>query len=447
MADIPTIRGGDYKAKRATDGTWSILGVPIFANCERTITTQNGMKLTAKFDRAWQEKAVSRAKAKHAESGVMRAIYPKHKSAPGESRDVLGFFLPTEVRDMDIGGKRTSVTFADYVGVSDSAYQDLKSRRHPYKSVEAPIGTEPEFTGLAWLKEPPFHDDFPIQTVSEFSSRDKAVGVVAFSNDAAAVTALVRFAMPEIDEKPDEKKPAEGVPPVAPAPGGEKPVAATPAAPGVEPEVKTNPVGELGAKVDALSSLMNVLVGLVAKLSGGSQDGPGAAPRPGAVVGAFSAGGSTVSDPAPHTVTFSAEGFASLQGENAALKSRIDKAEKAEARRNAIAGAVAKVKGYPVPEAEIVAQFDAGGSTALDAYVAATVKFGTRDPDNAAFGADTNKTVDPIVASFAGHEAAAAEFGAQFDSLPASLRGGMSREAWITTSLGYVGVAKTEATK
>lgn len=429
----PTIRGGDYRSTRAPDGTWSIRGVPIFADCKRTVTTPTGIKIEATFDRAWQEKAVATAKAKHAATGVMRAIYKGHKTDAGQ-RPPLGFFLPTDVRDETIDGRKVSVTYADYAGVPHESYLELKSRRFPYKSVEANVGqANAEFTGLAWLSEPPYHDFLPIQTVREESESERASGVIGFAQDATTFAALVRFAMPDIaEEKPDEKPPTPGAPPVAGDP--------TKAAPPVPDEsvLKPDPTGEIGAKVDALTSMMTVLMGLMAKLSGGTQGDMGGGNKPPAVAANAVFGGSTVAD----TITFNTESFAALQGENAALKAKVDASAKAESKRAALSDAAAKLKGFAgITESELVAQFDAGGATGLNAFVAGAVKFGAADPSNAPLGgADLKNAADPVVASFAGHEDAAMKFGADFDALPESLRGGMSREAWITTSLGYVGV-------
>ena len=449
---IPTVKGGDYAAVRAADGTWTILDVPIFADCTRSFKLPNGKTIDAKFDRAWQEAAVKRAQDRHASSGVMRAIYPRHKHDPKDDRDTLGFFLPKRVEDVELRGGKRAVTFADYVGVPDSVYAELKSRKHPYKSVELPIGADPEYTGLAWLKEPPFHDDFALQTVGkEISEAGTSEGVIGFASDAGLVAhALVRFAMPDPVAKPADKHDEPTATPAAVPPVGA--VEGSPAAPVADSAVAAKP-GDPAAAVDPaaaapadsegvknlttmVSAVMAQLAGfgeMLKRLAGGVQvDGSGA-PRPPAVQAAFDASGTPTAE------------FAAVTAENASLKAKVATLETAEAKRVTVAKAVAALHGYALggDAAEIVtAKFDAGGTVAVDGFVAGVTLVGKKDPDAAWAKESGPKAADPLTKKFPAE--LVAQFGAEFDLIPDVARGAITRESYIETAMAYTGLAKTE---
>jgi hypothetical protein len=446
--DVPTVKGGDYDAVRAKDGTWTILDVPIFADCTRSFKLPNGKTIDAKFDRAWQEAAVRRAKDKHAASGVMRSIYPRHKHDPKDDRDTLGFFLPKDVRDVELRGGKRAVTFADYVGVPDSVYAELKSRKHPYKSVELPIGADPEFTGLAWLKEPPFHDDFALQTVGkEISESPASEGVIGFASDAGLVAhALVRFSMPD-PIKPEDKKEEPVATPAAVPPVGA--VEGAPAAPVADASVAApaaapvDPASDAAAKdaesdkttmtmLSAVMAQMSVLTDMVKRIVGGVQTDGSGAPRPPAVQAAFDASGTPTAE------------FAAVTAENAALKAKVDAFEKAESKRVAVAKAVEALNGYALggdTAALVTAKFDAGGTVAVDGFVAGVTLVGKKDPD-AAWAKDAGaKPVDSLAKKFPNDPELVAQFGAEFDLIPDVARGAMSRERYVELSMGRL---KTE---
>ena len=451
MATVPTVKGGDYEAVRAKDGTWTILDVPIFAECERSFKLPNGKTITARFDRDWQEKAVRRAQEKHAASGVMRAIYPRHKHDPKDDRDTLGFFLPKDVREVELRGGKRAVTFADYVGVPDSVYAELKSRKHPYKSVELPIGADPEFTGLAWLKEPPFHDDFALQTIGkEISESETREGVVGFASDVGlSAHALVRFGMADVEKKPAAGSPPAGAPaagaPAAPvAPGAPAPgeaAAATDAkVPTADPAAHENAEAEQGkASMTMLSALMaqvSVLTDLVKRLAGGVQTDATGAARPPAIQAAFDASGAPTAE------------FAAMTAENAALKAEVEGFKKAEAKRTTVEKAVAALSGYAIGDAMqvVTAQFDAGGAVAVDAFVKGIALVGKKDPP-ADWGKDTGKAPiasDPLLAKFPESAEAIAAFSAVFDTIPAVARGALTRERYIELELERSGLTQTE---
>lgn len=452
---VPTVKGGDYDAMRAKDGTWTILDVPIFADCARSFKLPNGKVVTATFDRAWQEAAVKRAKEKHAASGVMRSIYPRHKHDPKDVRDTIGFFLPKRVEDVELRGGKRAVTFADYVGVPDAAYAELKSRKHPYKSVELPIGADPEFTGLAWLKEPPFHDDFALQTIGkEISDPGTSDGVVGFAADVGlSAHALVRFSMPDAPfaKKPeDETKPEGAAPaastvpgapdPAAPAavpPGAAGPAANEPAAvpPLADPAVAAAPKPDesVGPMLSGLMAMVARVEETLKRLVGGTQTDGSGAPRAGAVQAAFDASGTPTAD------------FAAVTAENAALRTEVEAFKNDATKRDAVAKAVKSLDGYALggdPVEIVTARFDAGGVVGLESFVAGIALVGKKDPD-AAWARDTARApVEPLAAKYPGFDALIAEFGAQYDSIPAVARGAITRDRHIELALAHAGISE-----
>lgn len=413
MPTATTIRGGGYRAEKRADG-WAVLGVPIFANCKRTLRTPAGEDVTLEVDRAWQEAAVEKAQAKfRGGAGYLAPLYVTHDA--GKRRRV-GFILPQRVESRPVGDGVSDATIADYIGLSDADYADFKAGKFPYVSAEVPVRKQrdPVIDAAALLVERPFHE-FPIQTVgSEVSDPAHGEGVIAFHalNDTASV--LMRFSMADDPNA--------------------KPVTTDPAA-------KPDDSGDTKSMLSQVLTLLKQLV----TAPGVADPAPKPAPVAAAAFGAN--GGTTTTGSSPDAATlatFQAE-LATLKSENDALKTENEQRKAAEAKRAAVAGAVERLKGFDVgtdPVALCTAKFDAGGKVALDAFVDGRILAGDREPDAAWAAGDRKGDVDPLVAKFGAENAdMIATLSHEFDTNvhESVKRGGLSREAHVRAGLVRAG--------
>lgn len=378
MPATATIKGGRYRSAKQADGTWSIFDVPIFASCERTLTTPSGATVTLKVDRKWQEEAVAKAQAK-AKNGYLSPLWVTHDTG---KRDRLGFILPKRVEARPVGDHAEDATIADYVGLTETAVADFEAGKYPYVSAEVPVKStrEPVIHGAALLNERPFHE-FPIQTVasgSAVSDPAQREGVFAFGATDETASVLARFSMPD---DPNAPKPAAPV---------TDPAATPPAAPAKDPNAKPDGEGAMAA----ISTKLDAMLAALTKLLGGIAT-PDATKPPPVVAAAFSAEETTAK-------------FTALETENADLKKRLDAKDAAEAKRVAVSGAVERLKGFDVGTdvtALCTAKFDAGGKVALDAFVDGRILAGDREPDAAWAAGEHKGDIDPLVAKFGAENA------------------------------------------
>jgi len=158
--------GGNYAAKKQSDGTWTIYNVPIFAEHER-----NGVNV----DKAWLEAAVRKDQARRAEH-YKAPVHIEHtggSTAPARA----GHFELTRVgRDRYEGAERY-ILYANIVGVPDATFQRMKRGELPYRSPEVHDLNDPEINSLALMESEVPYFRFPLLTLRE----DKGERVAAYS--------------------------------------------------------------------------------------------------------------------------------------------------------------------------------------------------------------------------------------------------------------------------
>ena len=242
---IPT-----YRSAKATDGTWTIFRVPIFAAHE-------------KFDAKWLHAALAKAKTRQAE-GYMAPLHVGHHVAD-EAVDAAGKFRMTEIGTVMHGGKPVQAIFADLVGVTAASYAKIRKGELSYRSVEILDVATPEIDSLALLDdEVPFFR-FPLLRVAEDTpatvqlSAPGTTPVLAFSARGQSIKSLLRFE----DTMPEDT-------PKVPEDGD---------APEEDAEKK-------GAIEEGLKAIMEILQGLMGGEEDAGNAGPAEQPAPSLTAGA-----------------------------------------------------------------------------------------------------------------------------------------------------------------
>lgn len=436
MSAAPAIKGGNYRAEKAADGTWSLLDVEIFGETERMVRMPDGKRTKKKWDREWMESAVAKAQRNYKETGHMRPAHYRHHEA-GAVNEYLGLFLPKSVRDAQIDGKSIPVVVADVCGLDEATYQRVKSRRLPFRSSETTVEGDPEITSLALLDHEPSHFPFPLTTVGEEVRAAFAKGnrtpLVYFTDGGPRAAQTQRFYVAD-EEKPkddnDEEKPG-GLPDGDPK--SEKPKGDDAAAAG------------LSAKVDQILALLTKVY---------QQEMAEISAREGTEVVA------TMSNPdttpagkgGESTANFAAE-LAARDGKIAALEGKIEAMERKQAEEAALTAAFKDLRGYASKggkshEEKCREHFKTGGKAALEAYVSAVKENGERDEPEDGWDESpdaTRNVVEPGFEAFAavGPEAhrIAREAAAQFDALPNGNAFKHDRDGWMRRACernGYV---------
>lgn len=201
VVDIPRVRGSESTAVRGPDGKWTVRDVPLFADTERQFVINGKPVPYVAKGREWHEAAIRRANERHAETGYMPRLIVRH-TEKGKEREGVGFVMPRRVATMRVDGAEKFVTFGDYVGLDDSAYQRLKRGEFPYRSAETPIDGRPEFKKVALLPDDePFHHFGPTTIGREIrSDLNVASGVASFRSTAKTARLLLRIHdMPDAD--------------------------------------------------------------------------------------------------------------------------------------------------------------------------------------------------------------------------------------------------------
>lgn len=125
--------GGDYDADQNEDGSWNIRRVPIFAECEFPLNKGGSFS----FTRAWLEQAILTAKRKEAEEAFMGRVHVHHHNDGADTVYDAGYLRPTHVGELQIDGERKAALFADLLCIPSQVYEMIRSRRLPYRSIEA----------------------------------------------------------------------------------------------------------------------------------------------------------------------------------------------------------------------------------------------------------------------------------------------------------------------
>jgi hypothetical protein len=402
VVDIPRVRGSDSTAVQGADGKWSVLDVPLFADTTREFHDVKGRALKYEARGEWHEKAIERAAERYAETGYLPRLIVRH-TEKGKDREGVGFFMPRRVRTMKVDGESKRVTFGDYVGLDDGAYQRLKRGEFPYRSAETPIDGRPEFKAMALLpSEEPFHHFGPTTIGREVRNAQGRLtpADTAFRFSSATKTArlLLRFnAMPDTPNASATQT---------------EPVAAATAAP-----------GSVESKIDEVLATLKTIA---ERLAGGDEsDDDTTEAKP-------------VKDPegpAAMSGDDASAKFAALEGENAGLKTRIAKMETEAATEKAIKKAAAALKGRDGqiggdPETVVRAAFAKYGSiAAMEAHIEGLAKMTAAEP---------GEEHDPVEAT--PESKTTADFATEFDAMAAVGAGAIpldgagkrhTRDSWV----------------
>ena len=163
-ADIPR-----YRAAQATDGTFTIFDVPVFA--AHTEEREDGREID--FGTSWLNGALATAQRRQAE-GYMA---PLHVSHHGEGNvEAAGKFRMTRVGPILHDGQEVDALFADLVGVRPEIFQRIMRGELSYRSVEILDVNRQEIDSLALLDdEVPFFR-FPLLRVAVDRTPHSSIG-------------------------------------------------------------------------------------------------------------------------------------------------------------------------------------------------------------------------------------------------------------------------------
>lgn len=194
-----------YRADQASDGTWTIFDVPVFA----AHSEERGDRTLA-FDAGWLAGALKQGATREAEGYMPPLHVSHHDGAPVEA---AGKFRLTRVGKIPHGGEEVDALFADLVGVRPEVYERIRKGELSYRSVEIlDVSADPEIDSLALLDdEVPFFR-FPLLRVAEGTQpimRKASAGPAKFYSAAGkASAALFRFEEKTMTEPTTGKAPA-----------------------------------------------------------------------------------------------------------------------------------------------------------------------------------------------------------------------------------------------
>lgn len=126
------------------DGTWTMLDVPVFFECERGDDRYDAGWIGAAFDRLREWEGV----------GHFPPITIGHRRRDNPEPEGAGWFKATRVGDFE--GRKA--IFADLV-LNERAWREVSAKRLPYRSVESTMPSrdeEPEIDSLALLENAPY---------------------------------------------------------------------------------------------------------------------------------------------------------------------------------------------------------------------------------------------------------------------------------------------------
>lgn len=333
-----------YRATRS-GGDLVIHGVPIFVECSRGDVC---------FDGPWIAAAVARAKQSESE-GYLPPLHIRHHEPSTDANNAVraaGYFRITGTSPITFKGNRTTAVIADLIITDPDAQAEVLARRLPYRSVEIFDIERPSLDGLALLDhEAPFLE-LPMLMVSDVDGQTPTSGhaqgtfarewSMSTTPDGAAIACFRRgksahflfqdeapMAEPtestpkqEIlfkdDDAPDEKKgeDMEG--------GG---IDAASVAKAIES-------GEI-----TVAEMDLILAAIQAQKSEAPTEDVEEEPAPAAVPGAESM---------TKRPTESSAQFARLQGENEALKARMDARDATDLMTTNVSTAMKRLEGRPL---------------------------------------------------------------------------------------------------
>ena len=145
-----------YRATRNGQGHLTIHDVPIFVECERGETC---------FDAGWIETAVAKARQAAVE-GYLPPLHIRHHD-DGPVPEPAGFFRITRTAPITFKGKTRTAIFADLVITRPWVEEDVLAARLPYRSVEIFNVDKPAIDSLALLDHEPPYLELPMLMVAE----------------------------------------------------------------------------------------------------------------------------------------------------------------------------------------------------------------------------------------------------------------------------------------
>ena len=175
IATIPTV-GIRYPSERNADGSYTVRGVPIFAETEKRL----GTKVVA-FEKSWLEQAVANAN-RRAKNGYLAPLKIRHiGSIPAPT--FAGKVWPNAVRRSVVDGEAVWTVFADYVEVPPGIFGLMVRGELPYVSIEAFNYEERLIDAVALLDADTPHIPFPLFRAMDPGSPDAAAFGKAFTED------------------------------------------------------------------------------------------------------------------------------------------------------------------------------------------------------------------------------------------------------------------------
>lgn len=149
-----TVQG--YRATRNTQGHLTIHDVPIFVECERGDVC---------FNADWIQTAVAKAK-QAATEGYLPPLHIRHHD-DGPVPEPAGFFKITRTGPITFKGKTRTAIFADLVITRPWVEEDVLAARLPYRSVEIFNVDKPAIDSLALLDHEPPYLELPMLMVAD----------------------------------------------------------------------------------------------------------------------------------------------------------------------------------------------------------------------------------------------------------------------------------------
>lgn len=126
-----SLPGGEYRAEQNPDGSWNVFDVPMFAAHKATDVAGE-----PEIGRDWQEGTVKRHQQLWNDDGYLAPLIVNHHELMQDRPGDAGFFLPTQVVDMQEDGKVKPVTLCNYLYVNEWVYGAIRQGRLPYVSSE-----------------------------------------------------------------------------------------------------------------------------------------------------------------------------------------------------------------------------------------------------------------------------------------------------------------------
>lgn len=479
------MRALGYRATKEEDGTLIVHRVPIFVECERGDHA---------FDEEWLEAAFDKAKLQQRE-GYLPPLHIRHHE-PGVEPRAAGWFRITSLAQITYQGEKRLALFADLHITDESAQREVLAKRLPYRSVEIFDVDAPAIDSLALLDHESPYFELPMLMVSEIErvsgdtiesawhleTHTTGMPLVASLRRGRRELLLFRHEDPPMAKKTAKKPAADNGKSAqfASDDGEEKPPQ-----PGGDDGGDKGGDGdgegeEQGDGEDLADQAHDVdVAAVIAAIESGSisvadmeaiiaaiqaktppeqaAPNPGAQPAPPAPPGqAMKQQDDTGKDGKAATGKADngsglSERFAKIEGENVALKARLDAREAEDRRRTDVAEAMKRLHGRPLGadlEQKLVAFHTDHGGAAFKAYVDSMVATfaeiaGGDDPAAAAMLGQAPKT-SAVAMNYAQHGTDAAEKAARFAREWQDLheRGlvRMSEERYVAVNMAKLGV-------